>query len=68
MSIHHEKDDVERDLAQLRAEVAVMAMEAAGKDPTAVKYIPYDAGGKAMVALLSGEIQALSTGRRSSGQ
>lgn len=42
--------------------VAAMAMEAAGKDPTAVKYIPYDAGGKAMAALLSGEIQALSTG------
>ena len=42
--------------------VAAMAMEAAGKDPIAVKYIPYDAGGKAMAALLSGEIQALSTG------
>jgi putative tricarboxylic transport membrane protein len=27
-----------------------------------VKYIPYDAGGKAMAALLSGEIAALSTG------
>lgn len=42
--------------------VAAMAMEAAGADPTKVKYIPYDAGGKAMAALLSGEIQALSTG------
>jgi putative tricarboxylic transport membrane protein len=42
--------------------VAALAMEAAGKDPTAVKYIPYDAGGKAMAALLSGEIQVLSTG------
>jgi len=42
--------------------VAAMAMEAAGEDPTKVKYIPYDAGGKAMAALLSGEIQALSTG------
>jgi len=42
--------------------VAAMAMEAAGKDPTAVKYIPYDAGGKAMAGLLSGEITALSTG------
>ena len=42
--------------------VAAMAMEAAGKDPTQVKYIPYDAGGKAMAALLSGEIDALSTG------
>ena len=42
--------------------VAAMVMEAAGEDPTAVKYIPYDAGGKAMAALLSGEIKALSTG------
>lgn len=42
--------------------VAAMAMQAAGEDPTAVKYIPYDAGGTAMAALLSGEIQALSTG------
>lgn len=42
--------------------VAAMAMQAAGKDPTKVKYIPYDAGGKAMAALLSGEIKALSTG------
>jgi len=42
--------------------VAAMAMEAAGEDPLAVKYIPYDAGGKAMAALLSGEISALSTG------
>ena len=42
--------------------VAGMAMEAAGEDPTAFKYIPYDAGGKAMAALLSGEIAALSTG------
>ena len=42
--------------------VVAMAMQAAGTDPTKVKYIPYDAGGKAMAALLSGEIQALSTG------
>jgi len=42
--------------------VAAMAMEAAGQDATRVKYIPYDAGGKAMAALLSGEIKALSTG------
>ncbi|MHA6325957.1 tripartite tricarboxylate transporter substrate binding protein [Roseivivax sp. CAU 1753] len=42
--------------------VAAMTMKAAGEDPTAVKYIPYDAGGKAMAALLSGEIKALSTG------
>ncbi len=42
--------------------VAAMVMEAAGKDALGVKYIPYDAGGKAMAALLSGEIAALSTG------
>ncbi len=42
--------------------VAAMAMEAAGRDALGVKYIPYDAGGKAMAALLSGEISALSTG------
>ena len=42
--------------------VAAMVMQAAGEDPTAVKYIPYDAGGDAMAALLSGEINALSTG------
>ncbi len=42
--------------------VAAMAMQAAGQDPTKVKYIPFDAGGKAMASLLSGEIQALSTG------
>ncbi|MEP3231207.1 MAG: tripartite tricarboxylate transporter substrate-binding protein [Hyphomicrobiales bacterium] len=42
--------------------VAAMVMEAAGKDALAVKYIPYDAGGKAMAALLSGEITAISTG------
>jgi len=42
--------------------VAALVMEAAHQDPTKVKYIPYDAGGKAMAALLSGEIKALSTG------
>ena len=42
--------------------VVAHAMQAAGEDPTKVKYIPYDAGGKAMAALLSGEIKALSTG------
>lgn len=42
--------------------VAALVMKAAGEDPTAVKYIPYDAGGMAMAALLSGEIAALSTG------
>ncbi|MEM9320930.1 MAG: tripartite tricarboxylate transporter substrate binding protein [Pseudomonadota bacterium] len=42
--------------------VAAMAMQAAGQDPTGFNYIPYDAGGAAMAGLLSGEIQALSTG------
>ncbi len=42
--------------------VAAMVMQAAGADPVDVKYIPYDAGGKAMASLLSGEIAALSTG------
>ncbi len=42
--------------------VAAMIMKGAGADPTQVKYVPYDAGGKAMAGLLSGEISALSTG------
>jgi putative tricarboxylic transport membrane protein len=42
--------------------VAAMVMKGAGADPNKVKYIPYDAGGKAMAGLLSGEIKALSTG------
>ncbi len=42
--------------------VAAMVMKAGGADATKVKYVPYDAGGKAMAGLLSGEIQALSTG------
>ncbi|MEM8876564.1 MAG: tripartite tricarboxylate transporter substrate-binding protein [Pseudomonadota bacterium] len=42
--------------------VTALVMKAAGANPTDVKYIPYDAGGKAMAGLLSGEIKALSTG------
>ena len=42
--------------------VPAMAFKASGADPTAVKYLPFDAGGKAMAALLSGEADALSTG------
>ncbi|NBD31148.1 MAG: tripartite tricarboxylate transporter substrate binding protein [Alphaproteobacteria bacterium] len=42
--------------------VAAMVMQAAGEAPTELNYIPYDAGGKAMAGLLSGEIDALSTG------
>lgn len=42
--------------------VAALVMKGTGANPTEVKYIPYDAGGKAMAGLLSGEIKALSTG------
>jgi len=42
--------------------VAAMAFQAAGADPTKVKYIPYDAGGKLNAAILSGEVSAGSTG------
>ncbi len=42
--------------------VLALAMEASGLDPRRVRYLPYDAGGKAMLALLGGEIEVLSTG------
>ncbi len=42
--------------------VAALVMKNAGANPMDVKYIPYDAGGKAMAGLLSGEIAALTTG------
>ena len=42
--------------------VAALAFQAAGADPTRMKYIPYDAGGKLNAAILSGEVQAGSTG------
>ncbi len=42
--------------------VAASVFKAAGVDPTKVAYIPYDAGGKALAGLLSGETQVLSTG------
>ncbi|MEM7775018.1 MAG: tripartite tricarboxylate transporter substrate-binding protein [Pseudomonadota bacterium] len=42
--------------------VAAMVFKAAGADPTKVKYIPYDAGGKLNAALLSGEVDVGSTG------
>nr|WP_237072628.1 tripartite tricarboxylate transporter substrate binding protein [Pseudaestuariivita rosea] len=42
--------------------VAAMIMQNAGADPANIRYIPYDTGGPAMAGLLSGEIQALSTG------
>jgi putative tricarboxylic transport membrane protein len=42
--------------------VAAAAFKGEGFDPKSVRYIAYDAGGKAMAALLSGETQMLSTG------
>jgi len=42
--------------------VAALAFKAAGGEPRKVKYLAYDAGGKAMAGLLSGETQVLSTG------
>lgn len=42
--------------------VAALAFQAAGGDPLKVRYVPYDAGGKAMAGLLSGDTQVLSTG------
>ena len=42
--------------------VAAMAFKKSGVDPKTVRYIPYNAGAKAMVGLLSKETQLLSTG------
>ena len=42
--------------------VPAMIIKAAGGNPLDLVYIPYDAGGKAMAGLLSGDTQALSTG------
>jgi len=42
--------------------VPAAAIKAEGLDPKKLRYIPYDAGGKAMAGLLSGEAQLLSTG------
>ena len=42
--------------------VVAMAFRAAGADTARVRYIAYDAGGKAMAGLLSGETAMLSTG------
>jgi putative tricarboxylic transport membrane protein len=42
--------------------VAAMLAQGLGADPATIKYIPYDAGGKAMVGLLSGEVVALASG------
>lgn len=42
--------------------VLALALSGAGLDPRRVRYLPYDAGGKAMLALLGGEADVLSTG------
>ncbi|MEN8191087.1 MAG: tripartite tricarboxylate transporter substrate-binding protein [Thermodesulfobacteriota bacterium] len=42
--------------------VPAMIVQASGGDPLKLVYVPYDAGGKAMAGLLSGDTQALSTG------
>ena len=42
--------------------VAALAFKTVGGDPSKVRYIAYDAGGKAMAGLLSGETTMLSTG------
>lgn len=42
--------------------VPAAIIQAAGSDPLNMRYVAYDAGGKAMAGLLSGEIAALSTG------
>jgi putative tricarboxylic transport membrane protein len=42
--------------------VAAMAFQAAGEEPMKLRYVAYDAGGKALAGLLSGETQVLSTG------
>ncbi|SEA40323.1 putative tricarboxylic transport membrane protein [Desulfuromusa kysingii] len=42
--------------------VPAMIIKAAGGNPLDLGYIPYDAGGKAMAGLLSGDIKVLATG------
>ncbi len=42
--------------------VPAMAMKAMALDPKQVVYVPYDAGGKALAGLLSGETELLTTG------
>jgi len=41
---------------------AALILQAAGVPPRGVRYLPYDGGGKAMLALLGGEVDVLSTG------
>lgn len=42
--------------------VLAMALRTADIDPLEIRYLPYDGGGKAMLALLGGEVDLLSTG------
>lgn len=42
--------------------VAAQIFKAAGGNPKNVRYVPYDAGGKALAGLLTGEVDILSTG------
>ena len=42
--------------------VAAQIFKASGGNPKAVRYVPYDAGGKALAGLLTGEVDVLSTG------
>ena len=42
--------------------VAAQVFKSAGGNPTSVRYISYDAGGKALAGLLTGEVDVLSTG------
>ena len=42
--------------------VLALALGAAGVEARRVRYLPYDGGGKAMLALLGGEVDLLSTG------
>ena len=42
--------------------IGALAFQAAGANPNNVVYIPYDAGGKTLAGLLSGETQIISTG------
>lgn len=42
--------------------VLALALDAVGIDARRVRYLPYDGGGKAMLALLGGEVGLLSTG------
>ncbi len=41
---------------------AVLMLQSAGIEPQALRYLPYDGGGKALLALLGGEAQVLATG------